>query len=110
MNCPKCNANMTAMTYHTIMVDRCGKCHGIWLDKHELEQVMEKKLSSVLDAGEFTESSARSNELTAHCQRCDRDMVALDGAAGVRFDWCDVCGGMFFDKGELSILDSFKAE
>ncbi|MCK5194738.1 MAG: zf-TFIIB domain-containing protein, partial [Desulfobulbaceae bacterium] len=32
MNCPKCNAMMEKVEYHSIVVDRCTRCKGIWFD------------------------------------------------------------------------------
>jgi Zn-finger nucleic acid-binding protein len=37
-------------------------------------------------------------------------MTVLTGAADVRFDWCEECEGMFFDKGELTVLEQFEAD
>lgn len=40
--CPSCNVPMTRMSYAYatgIIIDRCTKCHGIWLDKDELKHI-----------------------------------------------------------------------
>lgn len=41
MNCPVCNARMRTATIKGIIVDACD-AHGIWLDKGEMEKIMEK--------------------------------------------------------------------
>ena len=107
MKCPKCQADMNSLSYQDVVVDRCQSCHGIWLDKRELDVVFMKKLSSAFDLSRVSEISVVANDREAHCHRCDAPMIALDGADDVRFDWCEQCGGMFFDSGELSRLDAF---
>ena len=63
--CPKCNKPMERLNYAYstgVIIDRCSKCSGIWLDKDELEHVqiimeetekklpeLKEKFSSVLD-------------------------------------------------------------
>lgn len=40
--CPKCGGTTDALNYGGdtgIVVDRCTQCHGIWLDREELEKV-----------------------------------------------------------------------
>ncbi|GMQ91496.1 MAG: hypothetical protein BMS9Abin11_0805 [Gammaproteobacteria bacterium] len=40
ITCPDCNTAMERKEYaytSQIMIDKCPKCHGIWLDKGELE-------------------------------------------------------------------------
>lgn len=110
MKCPKCTTDMTAMAYRGVAVDRCNECHGIWLDKRELEVVMEKKLASSFDVGRYHHLPPEQSDKPARCLRCDKEMIALVGAADVRFDWCDGCEGLFFDRGELSAIDDFQPE
>ncbi len=110
MKCPKCDTDMTSMAHQGVMVDRCNQCHGIWLDKKELEVVLEKKLARSFDVGRYSQLPPEADEASARCRRCQADMVALDGAADVRFDWCPECEGMFFDRGELTVIDEFRPD
>ncbi|MBI2972127.1 MAG: zf-TFIIB domain-containing protein [Candidatus Aenigmarchaeota archaeon] len=41
MECPVCNKRMEAREIRGIMTDVCNE-HGIWLDRGELEKIMEK--------------------------------------------------------------------
>ena len=110
MDCPKCNKRMLAVTYRSLQIDRCPECQGVWLDRSELDSLLEKKLAGLLDAGAFTPATPEQDALPARCHRCDADMVALTGAADVRFEWCERCEGLFFDKGELTVLEEFEAD
>lgn len=37
--CPKCGADLVAVTYQNVEIDKCTRCQGVWLDCGELEKV-----------------------------------------------------------------------
>lgn len=40
--CPRCNLPLRVLNYAYstgVIIDRCNQCHGIWLDKEEIEHV-----------------------------------------------------------------------
>ena len=39
MRCPKCGAELVAVAYRGIELDKCTACQGVWLDCGELEQL-----------------------------------------------------------------------
>lgn len=110
MLCPKCSVEMSRKNFEGIEVDRCFGCGGIWLDKGEIEQIDNRNISTLVDVVGHTEKSELMDRLTAHCHRCDNDMISLKGANDVQFDWCDRCEGMFFDRGELASMNVFSEE
>jgi uncharacterized protein len=40
MTCPKCQAPMRKRNRNGVTIEQCGKCHGIFLDRGELEQLI----------------------------------------------------------------------
>ncbi len=40
--CPKCSGKLETYTFMEFFLDRCQSCGGIWLDKGELEGILEK--------------------------------------------------------------------
>ena len=110
MLCPKCNLEMSPKTFDAVEVDRCFGCGGVWLDKGEMEEIDNKNISTLVDVVGKTEKSEVMDGLTAHCHRCDNDMISLTGANDVKFDWCDQCEGIFFDRGELAAMNVFADE
>lgn len=111
MKCPKCpKQEMQRSVYKSVEVERCPKCQGVWLDKGKLESILEQKVVKLDESGDFTLTENPMNYRTAHCPKCDRDMMVLDGADDIRFDWCEQCEGMFFDCGELTVLRMFDAD
>jgi len=43
MRCPKCGERLSADTLHGIHVEVCATCHGVWLDRPELEQLVRRE-------------------------------------------------------------------
>lgn len=37
MKCPKCGGALKEENFHGVVIDRCGGCGGVYLDKGELE-------------------------------------------------------------------------
>ena len=40
VNCPKCPGKLENYRFMEFVLDRCGSCGGIWLDKGELEGIV----------------------------------------------------------------------
>jgi uncharacterized protein len=46
IGCPKCDGSLVEVAHDGVMVDRCDKCDGVWLDKGELERLTEREESA----------------------------------------------------------------
>jgi len=42
MNCPICNIALVISDKQGIEIDYCPKCRGIWLDRGELDKIIER--------------------------------------------------------------------
>ena len=42
MNCPVCNVTLAISEKQGIEIDYCPKCRGIWLDRGELDKIIER--------------------------------------------------------------------
>ena len=42
MNCPICNIPLTIAERQGIEIDYCSKCRGVWLDRGELDKIIER--------------------------------------------------------------------
>ena len=105
MKCPKCDdVVMDPYTEEGIEVDRCPKCHGIWLDKGEIWQILTQDLGLRFDEGDESGIGRHTDRLPATCRACGRPMEAIQGRDKVRFDYCRKCKGTFLDAGELATL------
>jgi hypothetical protein len=50
LHCPKCAGLLETYSFQEIILDRCSKCSGIWLDKGELEAIIRKVTRGPLGA------------------------------------------------------------
>jgi uncharacterized protein len=44
MNCPKCNVLLIMSERQEIEIDYCPNCRGIWLDRGELDKIIERSV------------------------------------------------------------------
>jgi Zn-finger nucleic acid-binding protein len=42
MNCPVCNLALTMTDRQGVEIDYCQKCRGVWLDRGELDKIIER--------------------------------------------------------------------
>jgi Zn-finger nucleic acid-binding protein len=60
MTCPRCGAEMRTHQRNGVTIEQCRKCHGIFLDRGEFEQLLSRE-TSFLGNGE-TLSGASSGD------------------------------------------------
>ncbi len=109
IDCPKCQVRMNEMDAEVpgkkLMIDACPECHGIWLDRGELRQLIgDRKLADYLtkDIGTKTESPLV-------CPRCG-GLMDYEHAEDVEVDVCLDCRGVWLDAGELAELQDLADE
>ena len=42
MNCPNCNETLVMTDRQGVEIDYCPKCRGVWLDRGELDKILER--------------------------------------------------------------------
>ena len=42
MNCPNCKTNLVMTDRNGVEIDYCPECRGIWLDRGELDKIIER--------------------------------------------------------------------
>jgi uncharacterized protein len=45
MNCPVCNVTLTMTERQGVEIDYCQRCRGVWLDRGELDKIIERSVS-----------------------------------------------------------------
>ncbi len=50
MNCPVCNVRLVMTERQGIEIDYCSKCRGVWLDRGELDKIIERSVSEIPQA------------------------------------------------------------
>ena len=56
MPCPVCNVALVMSDRQGIEIDYCPQCRGVWLDRGELDKIIERS------ASEFTPAPARAQQ------------------------------------------------
>ena len=53
MKCPECNETLVMSDRNGVEIDYCPKCRGVWLDRGELDKIIERSQGrpSVSDSG-----------------------------------------------------------
>lgn len=46
MNCPLCNVGLKMTDRQGIEIDYCPQCRGVWLDRGELDKIIEKSTTN----------------------------------------------------------------
>ena len=63
MNCPVCtNVNLTMSERQGIEIDYCPQCRGVWLDRGELDKLIERSVSGSTSQRSDNESREYSRD------------------------------------------------
>lgn len=46
MKCPSCNVNLVMADRSGVEIDYCPECRGVWLDRGELDKIIERSTQS----------------------------------------------------------------
>jgi Zn-finger nucleic acid-binding protein len=71
MNCPSCNVTLVMSERQGIEIDYCPNCRGIWLDRGELDKIIEK--SSTLGNNQNFQQKDYSDKYHSHGGSYDND-------------------------------------
>ncbi len=119
MKCPRDGATLEAQKYESnIEVDVCSACHGMWLDKGELEAIeasSEHDYAHELaeDQGVAPQSFADLHEQQRRgpidCPKCGKTMESREYgyASRIHIDTCIQGCGVWLDRGEIQALEKF---
>jgi len=103
MNCPRCNIELKVEHHDGIEVDHCGKCHGRWLDHHELDELEATVPSTEAERRATIQYAKRASEL--NCPVCSKQMTAFNYRAyNLEIDTCKDEHGFWLDAGEAGMV------
>ncbi|MGH7452966.1 MAG: zf-TFIIB domain-containing protein [bacterium] len=49
MKCPVCNVELKMADRQGVEIDYCPQCRGVWLDRGELDKIIDRSSSAVYD-------------------------------------------------------------
>jgi Zn-finger nucleic acid-binding protein len=62
--CPKCAGKFNAYKFMELVLDRCGRCEGVWLNKGQLELIVKRAARGPV--GAFLDRCFSKNESGGH--------------------------------------------
>jgi len=96
---------MVVLELDDIEIDYCPSCEGIWLDREELNLLLDDSKDKELILSSFR-MDYKTRERKLKCPICKRRMVkvliGLDKKT--RIDGCPKQHGFWFDRGELKSI------
>ncbi|MEW6280866.1 MAG: zf-TFIIB domain-containing protein [Candidatus Eremiobacterota bacterium] len=102
-SCPACERDLDPRLVGPVEVDHCPRCHGLWLDRDELQALRRQaNLPGWLLSG-IVGQTPRVPEGQRQCPCCRRTLE-VHYWRQVFFELCPACEGMWLDRGELNRL------
>jgi Zn-finger nucleic acid-binding protein len=112
-DCPRCDQHpsLTRINIGKVMLNECGKCEGLWVDKFSFEQICtdrEQQAAILGPAIKVPLSEGREKVRYIRCPECDELMQRMNfaGSSGVVIDLCPQ-HGTWFDNKELQRIIEF---
>jgi Zn-finger nucleic acid-binding protein len=112
MLCPRCKLSLKKVDYEGVETDMCDGCWGFWLDRGELEDVLERRDLTFSDAErekilDIREASERGPTAPAPCPKCKQLMERLhyDELVHLVVDRCED-HGIWLDTGEIKKIQA----
>ena len=102
MDCPRCEVEMVQLEGGDTNLSRCPECAGVWLDIAEVNRLL---LRHNMPGLESLGGHPNVDESVGQCPECQVDLVAVEGGEhrSVRYDTCEVCGGIFLETDTDSV-------
>lgn len=59
MKCPNCNVNLVMTERSGVEIDYCPECRGIWLDRGELDKIIDRSSQTDRDTNSYDSNSPK---------------------------------------------------
>jgi Zn-finger nucleic acid-binding protein len=101
--CPRCNVSLKVEQHGDIVMERCERCGGHWMQPDDLKAILD--LIHLPVSGSLPRSGIDLTDVSeeAACPRCGILLEPFNyaGDSGVIIAKCRNCGGLWLDGGDL---------
>lgn len=109
--CPRCEGALQRIRRRDLALDVCRRCGGVWFDRAELDGLRHQhpRAFTYLDHAFTPRGEPRVVVRGALiCPLCAEALVpfSFPHAPQVELDGCPACGGIWVDRGELTLLEA----
>lgn len=68
MNCPHCNVTLVMAERNGVEIDYCPQCRGVWLDRGELDKIIERagQINTLANSHAERQSAVQGEPQNAH--------------------------------------------
>lgn len=73
MRCPNCNEPLVISEKHRVEIDYCPRCRGVWLDRGELDKIIERCQHVSFDRDDDDHEYSRPRETTTYTERAHHE-------------------------------------
>lgn len=105
--CPKCIAPLVLKEAEGHIGFRCAQCDGLWLPGKYLASLQHIYTFNADDFRTHLAGTRTPAPQAAPCPSCGQ-YLAVSRLKDIELDWCERCGGVWFDKSELTRLVTYQ--
>jgi Zn-finger nucleic acid-binding protein len=114
MTCPLCKTELKKAVFYGVEVDYCPQCLGLWFEQDELRQAKDEKDKNLnwLDIDLWKEEAKfKISQGKKICPACQVPLYEVRyGDSQVRVDLCNLCQGIWLDRGEFKKIIEYLKE
>ncbi len=110
--CPACAGSLRpyAIEGSGLLLDICSACHGLWFDRAELKELLDKPQWQADFRIPQTAKRTLAAKSLRECPRCESRALAPRETGGVCLEECQGCQGIWLDTGEVTRLIAAQPE
>ncbi|MBK8013605.1 MAG: protein kinase [Deltaproteobacteria bacterium] len=105
--CGKCGGRFHALFSDGFIMERCESCHGIWLDRGELDRFVGRQSNAGPSSSQGPASFQRAplDAIVGSCPVCRTGLESHQVPEHpARIECCRHCAGVWLDRGEIDLL------
>jgi uncharacterized protein len=111
--CPQCNIGLEKAIVAGVEVDYCKRCYGLWFEDTELREAKDAKDKDLRWLDIDLWKNPAQFQVSKGKRLCPTDHMPLYevryGDSNIRVDVCNVCHGVWLDRGEfIEIIEYLK--
>jgi Zn-finger nucleic acid-binding protein len=108
MECPIDGTTLETHTVHSINIEQCVQCRGLWFEEDELRKAKDESDPDLnwLDFDLWSDQKSFIADWSSRkCPQCGKNMATISyGGTGVTVDYCAEGHGIWLDKGEFQAI------
>ena len=108
MECPIDGTTLETRTVHSVLIEECLECRGLWFQEGELRKAKDESVTNLnwLDFDLWSDQELFGTEWSSRkCPQCQKNMATISyGETGVKVDYCVDEHGVWLDRGEFQTI------